>query len=153
MEISYLFIGYLTIVRVAMIICGIVCIYFGYKLFVAGVGPDINNINKTAVDAEIMGSRFSIRNAAPGTCFALFGVIIISIMFLTGGPSLTLKNLEHAQQLVEKSRDSDLLLHLRTATLTNINRVHSDYTNGYINAENAYKQLYEIVTSMDKTEN
>ncbi|MCP4265917.1 MAG: hypothetical protein GY777_10135 [Candidatus Brocadiaceae bacterium] len=45
---------------------------------------------------KIAGTSIKLKNAAPGACFALFGVIIISIMFINGGPELTMKTIENA---------------------------------------------------------
>ena len=78
---------YLALFRLAIIAAGIVSIVLGYRLFCRGVWP--GNGSGTAVDAEIAGQRFSLKNAAPGTCFALFGVLTISVMFVSGPPELS----------------------------------------------------------------
>ena len=80
---------YLTLFRLGIIAAGIISIFLGYRLFCRGVWPDSSNGNGTTVDAEIAGQRFTLKNAAPGTCFALFGVIIISVMFASGPPELS----------------------------------------------------------------
>ena len=87
---------YLAVFRLAIIAAGIVSIILGYLLFVKGVFPGVQT-NTTAdgqqVTAEIAGAKFSLRNAAPGTCFALFGVIIITVMFAAGGPEISFEKL------------------------------------------------------------
>ena len=83
--------------RLAIIASGIVGIVLGYRLFTKGVFPDVRtnpSVDGTGVTAEIASAKFTLRNAAPGTCFALFGVIIIAAMFATGGPEINLESLE-----------------------------------------------------------
>jgi hypothetical protein len=88
------YIIYLTIFRLAIIAAGITSIVLGYKLFVRGVFPEqnITAADGQHVEAKIAGAEFTLRNAAPGTCFAFFGALTIGIMFLTGGPEMTLES-------------------------------------------------------------
>lgn len=91
------FVYYLALFRLAIIAAGITSIVLGYKLFARGIFPTTSLTKPTQsenVTAEIAGARFTLKNAAPGTCFALFGMIIIITMFLTGGPEVTLELLE-----------------------------------------------------------
>ncbi len=90
------FIIYLILFRLAIITTGIIAIVLGYRLFIKGIGWEMSNAGGTSVEAEVGANRFTLKNAAPGTCFALFGVIIIAIMFATGGPELTLNHLKNA---------------------------------------------------------
>ncbi|MBD3341746.1 MAG: tetratricopeptide repeat protein [Candidatus Lokiarchaeota archaeon] len=99
MHLTSVFIIYLILFRLAIITTGIVSIVLGYRLFIRGVWPNVSESSRTSVDAEIAGSRFTLKNAAPGTCFALFGVLIISVMFAAGGPELTLTNLKDAANM------------------------------------------------------
>lgn len=96
MEITSLFVVYLILFRLAIIIAGMISIFLGYRLFVKGVEPVSNAGAGTDISARIAESRFSVKNAAPGTCFALFGVVVISIVFARGGPELTLKRIQDA---------------------------------------------------------
>ncbi|MCA9468114.1 MAG: hypothetical protein KC643_22095 [Nitrospira sp.] len=80
------FIIYLTLFRLTIIIAGIICIVLGYRLFCRGVWPIHGQDRGTSVEAEFDGSRLTLKNAAPGTCFALFGAIIIGVMFWAGSP-------------------------------------------------------------------
>lgn len=79
------FVLYLTFFRLAIIAAGITSIVLGYRLFARGVFPKtyVNPpLQGENVTAEFAGAKFTLRNAAPGTCFALFGMIIIVVMFL-----------------------------------------------------------------------
>ena len=91
------FIIYLTIFRLAIIVAGITSIVLGYKLFVRGVFRPASHsaADGQNVEPEIGGAKFTLRNAAPGTCFSLFGAIIIAVMFLTGGPEGTFEALQN----------------------------------------------------------
>jgi tetratricopeptide (TPR) repeat protein len=106
MDIASTFIIYLTVFRLAIIASGLVSIILGYRLFVRGVWP--KGANKgTAVDAKIAGSQLTMKNAAPGTCLALFGAIIVSVMFASGGPELTLNMLEKASQMEKNAASGE----------------------------------------------
>lgn len=96
MAVASEFLIYVTLFRLAIITAGIISIVLGYRLFVKGVWPEVSGGQGTDVDARIAGSGLTVRNAAPGTCFALFGVIIIAVMFARGSPQLTLEMLSKA---------------------------------------------------------
>jgi tetratricopeptide (TPR) repeat protein len=91
------FLIYAALFRLAIITAGVVSIVLGYRLFCKGIWRDTGN-QSTAIDANIAGAKFTFKNAAPGTFFALFGVIIISVMF-KGAPEFTYKMMtEEGQQ-------------------------------------------------------
>jgi tetratricopeptide (TPR) repeat protein len=113
MNLSTAFILYLVLFRLSIIATGIVSIILGYRLFCKGVGWDKNAGKGSEATAEIAGSKFTLKNAAPGSFFAFFGVLIISIMFAAGGPQLTLKSLQEAAGLEQLSRNTPLELTLR----------------------------------------
>jgi tetratricopeptide (TPR) repeat protein len=97
------FVIYLTLFRLAIIAAVIISIVLGYRLFVRGVFPrgDIpQSAGGHSVDAEVAGAKFRLLNAAPGTCFALFGAIILVAMFLTGGPKGTFESAAKGDQKV-----------------------------------------------------
>ncbi|RMD51773.1 MAG: hypothetical protein D6828_06730, partial [Nitrospirae bacterium] len=72
MDIAFYFLLYVTVFRLAIIAAGVISIILGYRLFCRGVWPDRGSAQPTEVEAEIAGSHFTLKNAAPGTCFALF---------------------------------------------------------------------------------
>jgi tetratricopeptide (TPR) repeat protein len=81
---------YVALFRLAIIAVGVVGIVLGYRLFCRGVWVGVDTGQGTALEADIAGSRFTLKNAAPGTCFALFGVVLISIMLAKGPPEVAL---------------------------------------------------------------
>jgi len=91
MDNQILYIGYLTIFRLSIVAAGITSIILGYKLFTRGVFPEsgAGAAAGQTMAAEITGAKFTLRNAAPGTCFATFGAMVIAVMFLTGSPQGT----------------------------------------------------------------
>ncbi len=92
------FLIYVIIFRLAIITAGIISIVLGYRLFCKGVWPDLDKQQGTAFDAKVAGAHFTLKNAAPGTLFALFGVIII-IFMSASMPEFTLKGLDQATQI------------------------------------------------------
>lgn len=153
MDITHSFIFYLILFRLSIISAGVISIILGYRLFCKGVWPEIGR-GGTSVDAKIVGYHFTLKNAAPGTCFAFFGVLIISIMFVSGSPELTLKTLKETKQLEESIQDTNQVtyteLHLKKATISKINLINQNYERDYISAEEAYQQLYNLVKEGNK---
>ena len=81
------FLIYAAFFRCIVIIAGVVCIILGYKLLLKGILPPPT----TNATAELGTIKLSVKNAAPGTCFALFGVWIIVSMLIHGNPELVLE--------------------------------------------------------------
>ncbi|MCW5212049.1 hypothetical protein VU04_03975 [Desulfobulbus sp. TB] len=75
---------YAAVSRLAIIGAGFGCIVMGYRLFVLGVMPK----KGSEIDAQSGEISLSIKNAAPGTCFATLGTLIIVAMLLQGSPEL-----------------------------------------------------------------
>jgi len=76
------YIIYASLFRLAIIGAGFGCVVMGYRLFVLGVMPK----EGSDIDAKAGEIRLSIKNAAPGTCFATFGVVMIVAMLIQGNP-------------------------------------------------------------------
>jgi len=89
---SYLtaFVIYLAIFRLGIITVGGVCIILGYRLFINGIESNKKKSKETSINADFGKWRFVLNDAAPGTCFALFGSAIICFMLYSGGPEMTL---------------------------------------------------------------
>ncbi|CAN2047570.1 Tetratricopeptide repeat protein [Candidatus Magnetomoraceae bacterium gMMP-13] len=98
------FIIYLTIFRLSIIAAGVISIAFGYRLFCKGILTE----KGATVNAEVGTSKFALKNAAPGTCFALFGVIIISSMLIAGSPEMTMKLINSTPQIDQKNVNDDV---------------------------------------------
>lgn len=80
---------YLTIFRLAVIAAGTVSIFYGYRLFLAGVFGQSSGKSPTEVSARLGSAQMSLKSAAPGTCFAGFGAFIIVAMMLSAPPQFT----------------------------------------------------------------
>ncbi len=76
------FILYAAAFRLAIIAAGTLFLFLGYRLFVLGVMP----AEGTQLTGEAGKVRLTVTNAAPGTCFALFGAGLIGLMIWNGNP-------------------------------------------------------------------
>ncbi|PWU12074.1 MAG: hypothetical protein C5B51_01355, partial [Terriglobia bacterium] len=94
MSLTAEFLVYVTAFRLAIIAAGVVSIVLGYRLFVRGIfaGGGAEN----SIDFKAAGSGFTLKNAAPGTSFALFGVVLITAMLIQGSPQLTYETMQKA---------------------------------------------------------
>jgi hypothetical protein len=72
---------YLGLWRLAVVLCGALSIYLGYKLFALGL-----HAAQTEMAASGGGMGIKVRNMAPGTAFALFGACVIVVM-ITNAPA------------------------------------------------------------------
>ncbi len=86
MDLPAEFLIYATLFRLAIIGAGVFAIVLGYKLFVRGVMPE----SRTDSEFQAGEIRLTVKNAAPGTCFALFGAVMVSVMLIQGNPELLL---------------------------------------------------------------
>jgi hypothetical protein len=73
---------YAALFRLAIIAAGFGCVVMGYRLFVLGVMPK----EGSGIDSEFGQIRLSLKNAAPGTCFAVLGIVMIVAMIVQGNP-------------------------------------------------------------------
>ena len=68
-----------TLYKVLALLVGFACMYFGYRLFSSGAYKKAGDLSSKWGDKNLV-----VKQAAPGTFFALFGVIVISIVLLKG---------------------------------------------------------------------
>jgi tetratricopeptide (TPR) repeat protein len=94
MDITWGFLAYLTTYRLSIIGVGALSIALGYRLFCKGLYPHAE-VESTEFHAKVGETELSLVSAGPGLFFALFGVIVISVMIVQGNPELTLKNNNH----------------------------------------------------------
>lgn len=105
MSLTSSFIVYAMAFRLAVIAAGVVAIYLGYQLFLRGIfsgapkarageagTPADSSPGGTEITAEAGGNKLTVKNAAPGTCFAAFGAIIVAVMVVEGIPELSIDN-------------------------------------------------------------
>jgi len=70
---------YVFLFKIFTILSGSFSIYLGYKLFVKGIFSDAGEVTGTAGNYNL-----TIKKAAPGTFFSVFGAIIICCGVLKG---------------------------------------------------------------------
>jgi len=101
------FLIYAGVFRLAIIATGALAVYLGYKLFARGVMPE----GTTEAGVEAGEVKLTVKNAAPGTCFALFGAALIAAMIFQGSPELVINDVERVDSLSGKtSRDRSTTL-------------------------------------------
>jgi tetratricopeptide (TPR) repeat protein len=153
MSLTSEFLVYVTAFRLAIIAAGVVSINLGYRLFVRGVfvggGPE------NSVDIKAAGSSFTLKNAAPGTSFALFGVVLITAMLIQGNPQLTYETMQKAAGA--ESGATSTKLELRgtetPGTFSSLVDKGADYEKAgdSVHAVEAYKQaLSELAAPMNQ---
>ncbi len=92
MELSVQYLVYATVFRVSVIAAAIVCIVLGYRLFIrGGFAPAGTGAGGTEAEAQAGEFKLTVRNAAPGTCFALFGAAMIAVTVIRASPELSLE--------------------------------------------------------------
>jgi tetratricopeptide (TPR) repeat protein len=94
MSLTSQFLVYVTAFRLAIIAAGVVSMVLGYRLFIRGIYPVAGNESSIAFNAA--GSGFTLKNAAPGMCFAIFGVALITAMLVQGNPQFTYEMMQKA---------------------------------------------------------
>lgn len=98
------FLIYVTCFRLAIIATGALCLYLGYRLFSTAIVAAPAKAVATTIEANVAGHKLTVKNAAPGICFGLFGVVIIGFMFFEGSPELTLKTMEKVPSIDNPER-------------------------------------------------
>ncbi len=148
---------YAAVFRLAVIAAGTASIVLGYRLFTGGIGTESANHEGATFDAKAAGLTFALKNAAPGTFFALFGVIIISVMVVQGNPELTMKPLRNAPSVapsVAGLSDSSVLT-LRGSSPAAVGKFDDAVTRGLdydekgdtTNAVAAYEEAMTVVAT------
>lgn len=93
MNLTSQFLVYVTVFRLAIIAAGVISMILGYRLFVRGIYPI--GKSESTIDFKAAGSGFTLKNAAPGTSFAIFGVALIAVMLVQGNPKLTYEMMQN----------------------------------------------------------
>jgi tetratricopeptide (TPR) repeat protein len=137
------FILYLAAYRLAVIAAGVTCIVIGYRLFAIGVvpaaAPDAASQHGD-IRAKIAGAGIALRNIPAGTCFALFGAAIISIMIVKGSPEVTMELLDNgaSKAAVRGGETAEMQLYSRSA-LDQLK--HGEKAEALSTVQNALKEL------------
>lgn len=136
---------YLALFKVSIVVCGIVCIVLGAGLFKKGV---YEQNSSSTVEADIKEGKFFLRNAAPGTLFALFGAAIIVVMLYAAPPEVNVKTLVKRElpkgDAVIREVETTTSV-LRSSEMDTMNKIISDYDDELITATAAVDLLREEV--------
>uniref|UniRef100_UPI004055FE3F hypothetical protein n=1 Tax=Candidatus Electronema sp. TaxID=2698783 RepID=UPI004055FE3F len=85
------FLIYAALYRLTVLAVGALSIWLGFRLFNNAAGSRAHDSAGSA-SAEGGGFKLALTSLLPGTYFALFGTVIISIMLWRGEPQLDQKN-------------------------------------------------------------
>lgn len=69
----------LTLYKIVSITAGTIFAYMGYRLFMVGVWGSSGDI-----EAKFRENKLIVKQAAPGTFFALFGTIVVAVALFKG---------------------------------------------------------------------
>lgn len=77
-----IFMVYALLFRLAIIAVGALAIFCGYRLFCLPLAAS----GDAELNAKLGDYEFSLKRAAPGTFFVLFGVVVVGLMVYQGNP-------------------------------------------------------------------
>jgi hypothetical protein len=152
---------YLLIFRLAIIAAGVLGIILGYRLFCKGIGISVAGDTGSTIESSIGITKFTVKNAAPGTAFSLFGAILLIVTMIQGRPSVTLDTLSkwqakagteesaesvQSQKLVMRGNGEDSF-GLLVAQGIDFDRKH-DTADAQRSYENAVKQIAEPINNL-----
>lgn len=148
MDLYSSFIIYLILFRLSIVFAGLASTYFGYKLFLNGVFVSNGGKGKgTDFGASIGDNKFILKNAAPGTLFALFGIILISTMLIKGSPELVQESLTKMKPNLDQ-RNSKVNSMNDTIKEENINSSSIDSVG--VSSGEKYSELSRQITDIKK---
>lgn len=153
---------YLLLFRLAIIFAAVLCVVLGYRLFCRGIGPSASADASSTVESSIGIGKIILRNAAPGTCFALFGALLLIVTMIQGRPSVALDTLskwqttsgteepteasQSEQKLVMRGEGQDLLSELTAHGIEYEKK--NDSANAQRSYEDAVKQMAEPMNNL-----
>lgn len=113
MSLTSQFLIYVTAFRLSIIAAGVVSMILGYRLFLRGIYPA--GAGESSIDFKAAGSGFTLKNAAPGSCFGVFGVALISVMLIQGNPQFTYEMMQKAAGGDDAASTTSARLQMRDA--------------------------------------
>lgn len=143
MDATTAFLIYASLFRLAVIAAGVISIILGFRLFVRGVMPE----GATDAEAQAGDIKLTVKNAAPGTCFAMFGALIIVVMVWQGIPELKgTKTLDRTGERTEfslrgqESGDVKAAISAYASALSNASRSLGDAVEPLTGLASVYRQ-------------
>lgn len=88
MEPNQAIIFYLLFFRLAVVSAGVIAIILGYRLFIHGTQIIPPKSSDQEIEVKFGVTQFTLKNTAPGTCFALFGAALIITMLIQSPPGV-----------------------------------------------------------------
>ena len=139
MDIKIAFIIYLILYRMAIIAVGALSITQGYRLFSRVVGGQSKGAAESAPTPEsvteskikLPGMEFNLKSTFPGFFFAFFGVVVISVMIVKGGPELTMKTLEKGNAITMRGETDPFISEVKKAHQFSNNKEYEEASKQY----------------------
>jgi len=120
--------------RLITVLCGLGALFMGYRLFTLGVYEHAGDLKAAWGDRNLL-----MKQAAPGTFFALFGAAIVVSGIYAG------LGIARTQEIGESGRMVEQTI-LRSNDVSRADLIDQQYKGGELTAEQAYEELYRLVT-------
>lgn len=134
-----------AVFRSLTVLCGLGALFMGYRLFTLGVYERAGELKAAWGERNLL-----LRQAAPGTFFALFGaVIVVSAIYMGLGVSRTLGSPTPEPSPDSVAAEASQTV-LRSANLSRVNLIDQRYKDRELTATQAYEELYRLVTEGDE---
>lgn len=92
----------ITSYKLMSLLIGFGLSYMGYKLFITGVWGDAGGL-----EAQLRDSKLVLKRAAPGTFFALFGVVVICFTIFKGLEFKNIGNTVSSEIVIDTKEDKE----------------------------------------------
>jgi hypothetical protein len=131
------FFVYSIVFKLLVVGSGIICIVLGYRLYKQGIVR--SDAKGATLKASIAKSEIILKNAAPGTFFAVFGAILIGFLVFSSSPEMSFRS-SAANGVTSESV-------LRSTAIDKMASVFSAYDEKAYSAEVAIEKLREAYNS------
>jgi hypothetical protein len=139
---------YLLIFRLAVLLLGGLCIFWGYRLFLAPLGQEGSGTGSPDQGGELQIKRGSssvlLKSTAPGIFFAAFGAIIVIAVLAGQQPNVGYGEKQQSQQANSQSKGTT-----QAATTTRNVAVRSVAPRSAVSSDAGTADYYRISKSVE----
>lgn len=139
------FMVYASIYRTSVLLVGALSIYLGYRLFdnrtEIATRSESDSPERSEFSLRTEKVQLMLRSTTPGIFFALFGIVLISAMTITGNPELQIKSFSESGEEIRS-------IYLRNAQSDAVETFLDNFRDGYYD-ENPFEALNEIVDILE----
>lgn len=102
-DLSTSFLVYAALFRISIVAAGALGVVLGYRLLAKGIDRGQTD---QSLEASVGSARVMLRNMAPGTVLAVFGMTVIGVMVYQGMPELRTRAEQGTQEVVLRGNDN-----------------------------------------------